>query len=97
MESEDPQSGHDGPSDHNHGDLEGTSGKSLGPKGVYTSPDGAMYIAGKLHIEVLNEVNTKVHLVYSVLIAPGYLKQFNEHAAALENTVLITAEITAEI
>ena len=69
---------------------------SLGRPSVYTTPDGAMYVSGKLHLKVLDEHGTEQVLIYSIIMAPTLINSFNNWVKGLENTVFLEAYITKE-
>jgi hypothetical protein len=89
----DPQGADPGPSDPHHGDADLPSEETEDPRGVYTSPDGAMYVAGNLEMKVLNENGTELTVMIAVLITPQRLKNYNEWAEHVENTVLLKTQI----
>lgn len=94
---DDPDDLVDGLSYGQPGDAAVPSEGSLGLRRVYTTPDGAMYSAGKLHLKVLDEHNTEQHIYIAILIAPALLSEFNYWATGQRNTVLLEADMTINL
>jgi hypothetical protein len=80
-------------SEAQHEDPAVPSEDFTGAPTVYTGPDGAMWVTGKLHLKVLDAFGTEQNCIIGVLIAPAYAKSFNQWSTEMENTVFLEAHI----